>query len=116
MSALSAGAALYQHVISSMNKNTTSNTSPNASANVSPTRSPNPPSQPFSTSSKVVPHYQSAEEEKAALNRYHEAKLAVDRSQNTQYARPAKESRHPLPLRVIQHLPEHVLRRAAKRV
>ncbi|KIK32167.1 hypothetical protein CY34DRAFT_111074, partial [Suillus luteus UH-Slu-Lm8-n1] len=84
MSALSAGAALYQHVISSMNKNTTSNTSPNASANVSPTRSPNPPSQPFSTSSKVVPHYQSAEEEKAALNRYHEAKLAVDRSQNTQ--------------------------------
>ncbi|KIK39851.1 hypothetical protein CY34DRAFT_25074 [Suillus luteus UH-Slu-Lm8-n1] len=86
MSALSAGAALYQHAVSSMNKNTTSNASPNASANVSPTRSPNPPSPPLSTSSKVVPHYQSAEEEKAALKRYHEAKLAVDRSQNTQYA------------------------------
>ncbi|KAG1761582.1 hypothetical protein EDD22DRAFT_1032097 [Suillus occidentalis] len=75
MSALSAGAALYQHAVSSMNKNTTSNTSPNASANLTP---------------RVVPHYQSAEEEKAALNRYHEvyheAKLAVDRNQNTQYA------------------------------
>lgn len=86
ISALSAGAALYQHAVSSMNKNPTSNTSPNASANVSPARSPNPPSPPLSTSSKIVPHYPSAEEEKAALKRYHEAKLAVDRSQNTQYA------------------------------
>lgn len=86
ISALSAGAALYQHAVSSMNKNSTDYTSPNASANVSPSRSPNPPSPPLSTSSKIVPHYPSAEEEKAALKRYHEAKLAVDRSQNTQYA------------------------------
>ncbi|KAG1837047.1 hypothetical protein DFJ58DRAFT_734590 [Suillus subalutaceus] len=86
INALSAGAALYQHALSSMNKNPTSHTSPNASANISPSRSPNPPSPPLSTSSKIVPHYQSAEEEKAALKRYHEAKLAVDRSQNTQYA------------------------------
>ncbi|KAG2063406.1 hypothetical protein BDR04DRAFT_1111421 [Suillus decipiens] len=86
ISALSAGAALYQHAVSSMNKNPTSSTSPNASANISPARSPNPPSPPLSTSSKIVPHYPSAEEEKAALKRYHEAKLAVDRSQNTQYA------------------------------
>ena len=33
-----------------------------------------------------MPHYPSAEEEKAALRRYREAKLAVDRSQNTQFA------------------------------
>ncbi|KAG2106804.1 uncharacterized protein F5147DRAFT_224927 [Suillus discolor] len=78
-SALSAGAALYQHAVSSMNKNP--NTSPNTSANVSPA-----PSPPPSTSPKIVPHYPSAEEEKAALKRYQEAKLAVDRSQNTQYA------------------------------
>ncbi|KAG2150646.1 uncharacterized protein EDB93DRAFT_327356 [Suillus bovinus] len=86
LSPISAGAALYQHAVSSMNKNPTSNTSPNASANVSPARSPHPPSPPPSTSPKIVPHYPSAEEEKAALKRYHEAKLAVDRSQNTQYA------------------------------
>ncbi|KAG1865224.1 hypothetical protein C8R48DRAFT_772922 [Suillus tomentosus] len=78
-SALSPGAALYQHAVSSMNKNP--NTSPNTSANVSPS-----PSPPPSTSPKIVPHYPSAEEEKAALKRYQEAKLAVDRSQNTQYA------------------------------
>lgn len=83
---MSAGAALYQHAVSSMNKNPTSDTSPNASANVSPARSPHPPSPPASSSSKIVPHYPSAEEEKAALQRYHQAKLAVDRSQNTQYA------------------------------
>ncbi|KAG0707826.1 hypothetical protein DFH29DRAFT_599883 [Suillus ampliporus] len=86
ISAMSAGAALYQHAISSMNKNPMSNTSPNASMNVSPSCSPHPPSPPPSSSSKIVPHYPSAEEEKAALKRYHEAKLAVDRSQNTQYA------------------------------
>ncbi|KAG1756845.1 uncharacterized protein EDB91DRAFT_1262397 [Suillus paluster] len=86
VNSMSAGAALYQHAISSMNKNPPNNTSPSASTNVSPPRSPHPPSPPASTSSKVVPHYPSAEEEKAALKRYHEAKLAVDRSQNTQYA------------------------------
>lgn len=86
VSAISAGAALYQHAVSSMNKNPTSYTSPNASVDVSPSRSPNPPSPPLSTSSKTVPHYRSAEEEKATLKRYQEAKLAVDRSQNTQYA------------------------------
>ncbi|KAG1731948.1 hypothetical protein EDB19DRAFT_1912328 [Suillus lakei] len=86
ISAMSAGAALYQHAVSSMNKNPTSDTSPNTSANVSPSRSPHPPSPPASSSSKIVPHYPSAQEEKAALKRYQEAKLAVDRSQNTQYA------------------------------
>ena len=86
MSSISAGAALYQHAVSSMNKNPTSNTSPDASVDVSPARSPDPPSPPLSTSSKIAPHYPSAEDEKAALKRYHEAKLAVDRSQNTQYA------------------------------
>jgi hypothetical protein len=86
-SAISAGAALYQHAVSSMNKNPTGNASPGASANISPPRSPHPPSPPLASgSSKTVPHYPSAEEEKAALKRYHEAKLAVDRSQNTQYA------------------------------
>ncbi|KAG1827381.1 uncharacterized protein BJ212DRAFT_1474530 [Suillus subaureus] len=70
----------------SSRSNPTSYTSPNASVDVSPSRSPNPPSPPLSTSSKTVPHYRSAEEEKATLKRYQEAKLAVDRSQNTQYA------------------------------
>lgn len=86
ISAMSAGATLYQHAVSSMNKNPTSNTSPDASGDVSPARSPDPPSPPLSSSSKTAPHYPSAEDEKAALKRYHEAKLAVDRSQNTQYA------------------------------
>ncbi|OJA13603.1 hypothetical protein AZE42_02737, partial [Rhizopogon vesiculosus] len=86
ISAISAGAALYQHAVSSMNKNPQSNTSPGNSANVSPARSPDLPSLPALSPSKTAPHYPSAEDEKAALKRYHDAKLAVDRSQNTQYA------------------------------
>ncbi|KAH7909217.1 hypothetical protein BJ138DRAFT_1115170 [Hygrophoropsis aurantiaca] len=65
---VSAGAALYQHAVSSMSKNATG-------------------SRPYTPpSSRSGPHYPSAEEEKAALRRYEEAKRAVDRSQNTQYA------------------------------
>ncbi|KAH7921057.1 hypothetical protein BV22DRAFT_756639 [Leucogyrophana mollusca] len=67
---VSAGAALYQQAVSSMSKNAAGSRQPPAS----------PPS------SRSGPHYPSAEEEKAALRRYEEAKRAVDRSQNTQYA------------------------------
>ncbi|KAH0826905.1 hypothetical protein J3R83DRAFT_4497 [Lanmaoa asiatica] len=75
--AISAGVALYQQAVSSIspNVNTSSGT---ANSRVTP---PSPPS-----SVTRVPHYPSAEEEKAALKRYHEAKLAVDRNQNTQFA------------------------------
>ena len=83
--AISAGAALYQHAVSTMNKGPTTKASFTAGS-ISPPRSPDPPSPPASSSSKTVPHYPSAEDEKAALKRYHEAKLAVDRTQNSQYA------------------------------
>lgn len=75
--AISAGAALYQQAVSSISPNV--NNSPNT-----PNSQATPPSPP--TSLSRVPHYPSAEEEKAALRRYHEAKLAVDRNQNTQFA------------------------------
>jgi len=74
---ISAGAALYQQAVSSISPNV--NNGPNA-----PNSRATPPSPP--TSLSRVPHYPSAEEEKAALRRYHEAKLAVDRNQNTQFA------------------------------
>lgn len=72
--AISAGVVLYQQAVSSI-----SNGNYNPGAN-SPTSPPSPPS-----SLTRVPHYPSAEEEKAALRRYHEAKRAVDRNQ-TQFA------------------------------
>ncbi|KIJ59700.1 hypothetical protein HYDPIDRAFT_177738 [Hydnomerulius pinastri MD-312] len=80
--AISAGAALYQQAVSSMAK--ASNPNSNASAGASSRTPPSPPSSGSGTRS--IPHYPSAEEEKAALKRYHDAKLAVDRNQNTQYA------------------------------
>ncbi|KAH7889190.1 hypothetical protein F5I97DRAFT_482937 [Phlebopus sp. FC_14] len=85
---ISAGKVLYQQAVSSMSKASNSNianASAGASASANATRTP--PSSPSAGSGpKAYPHYPSAEEEKAALKRYHEAKLAVDRSQNTQYA------------------------------
>ena len=75
--AISAGVALYQQAVSSIS--TSANNRPST-----PNSRVSPPSPPLSVSR--VPHYPSAEEEKAALKRYHVAKLAVDRNQNTQFA------------------------------
>lgn len=74
--AVSPGAAMYQKALSSI--------TPNANGRDSPSSQATPPSPPSSTNTRM-PHYPSAEEEKAALRRYHKAKLAVDRSQNTQF-------------------------------
>lgn len=69
---VSAGAALYQQAISSMNRKEAEQTLP----------SPPPSRGGGSPGLKVSPAaYPSAEEEKAALKRYHEAKSAVDRTQ-----------------------------------
>jgi hypothetical protein len=68
----STGAALYQQAISSMNRNAAEQTLPSPS----PSRGRSTP--PVKSS---VPVFPSAEEEKAALKRYHEAKNAVDRTQ-----------------------------------
>ncbi|KAF8838756.1 hypothetical protein BDN67DRAFT_971075 [Paxillus ammoniavirescens] len=85
--AISAGAALYQHAVSSMSKSSNPNNSTNAGNSSRVTAPSPPPSGSTSASSpRNVPHYPSVEEEKAALSRYYQAKLAVDRSQNTQYA------------------------------
>ncbi|KII88269.1 hypothetical protein PLICRDRAFT_618065 [Plicaturopsis crispa FD-325 SS-3] len=70
---VSPGAALYSQAMSSLSRNTTASSLPSP-----PQRSP-PPAAP-------VPQYRSAEEEKAALKRYHEAKLAVDRTQNAGFS------------------------------
>ncbi|KAF9220194.1 hypothetical protein BS17DRAFT_739755 [Gyrodon lividus] len=84
---ISAGAALYQHAVSSMSKSSNPNSSTNAGDSSHASAPSPPPSGSTTTSSpRNVPHYRSAEEEKAALTRYYQAKLAVDRSQNTQYA------------------------------
>ncbi|KAI6115398.1 hypothetical protein EDD17DRAFT_1565478 [Pisolithus thermaeus] len=77
---MSAGAALYQSGLSSMNSKPS-----NSNLNNSRT-SPEPQQTATVSNSRNVPRYPTAEEEKAALKRYHEAKLAVDRNQNTQYA------------------------------
>lgn len=74
--AIPAGVVLYQQAVSSISSNANNGSSmPNSRVA--------PPSPPSSISR--IPHYPSAEEEKAALKRYHEAKLAVDRNQNTQF-------------------------------
>ena len=73
--AISPGAALYQQAVSSITNDNSSPGSPNSRVA--------PPSPPLSITR--MPHYPSAEEEKAALKRYHDAKLAVDRNQNTQF-------------------------------
>ncbi|KAF9242069.1 hypothetical protein BU15DRAFT_73000 [Melanogaster broomeanus] len=78
--AISAGAALYQQAVSSMARPSNSNLGNSSHV------SPSPPPSGSGSSPRNVPHYPSAEEEKAALTRYYQAKLAVDRSQNTQYA------------------------------
>jgi hypothetical protein len=71
----SAGAALYQHALSSMNRNAAEQTLP------SPPPSRGRVSPPIKSG---VPAFPSAEEEKAALKRYQEAKSAVDRTQGIQ--------------------------------
>ncbi|KAF8552577.1 hypothetical protein OG21DRAFT_1486082 [Imleria badia] len=75
--AISAGVALYQQAVSLISSD--ANNGPNTSNN--PATPPSPPS-----SVSRVPHYASAAQEKAALKRYHEAKQAVDRNQNVQFA------------------------------
>lgn len=77
---MSAGAVLYQSALSSMNSKPSNSNLRNART------SPGPQQTTTVSSTRHVPQYPTAEEEKAALRRYHEAKLAVDRSQNTQYA------------------------------
>ncbi|KIK92149.1 hypothetical protein PAXRUDRAFT_26807 [Paxillus rubicundulus Ve08.2h10] len=85
--AISAGAALYQHAVFSMSKSSNPNNSTNAGdSSRASAPSPPPSGSTSAPSPRNVPHYPSVEEEKAALSRYYQAKLAVDRSQNTQYA------------------------------
>lgn len=68
----SPGAALYQSAIANMHRH-------NADLGL-----PSPPPSRGNGSVKPVPAYPSAEEEKAALRRYHEAKNAVSRTQGLQ--------------------------------
>lgn len=75
---ISAGAALYQQAVSSLSSTNTNNRPATSNGRVAP---PSPPS-----STTRVPHYPSAEEEKAALKRYNEARQAVDRNQSIQFA------------------------------
>ncbi|EIW74023.1 hypothetical protein CONPUDRAFT_170398 [Coniophora puteana RWD-64-598 SS2] len=75
--ASSAGAALYQQAVSSMGNRGGSS----GSRGDSPQRQNSP-----SRGAGPVPHYLTAAEEKAALERYNQAKIAVDRSQHTNYA------------------------------
>lgn len=88
---LSAGVMLYQQAVSSM-RNKPSHNKNQGSRDVvpPPTRTSPPPRDVGSgggaSGSQSVPHYPSAEDEKKALRMYYEAKLAVDRSQNTEYA------------------------------
>jgi len=71
----STGAALYQQAIQSISHNTAEQTLP----------SPPPSRGRVSPPAKAgVPAFLSAEEEKATLKRYHEAKNAVDRTQGIQ--------------------------------
>lgn len=74
MPTVSAGAALYQHALSSMARGPAEQTLP----------SPPPSRGGGSPPVKAPAAYPSAEEEKAALRRYHEAKNAVDRTQGIQ--------------------------------
>ena len=74
--AISAGAALYQQAVSSISPNV-DNPPATSNSRVAP---PSPPS-----STNRVPHYPSAEEEKAAVKHFHEAKQAVDQNQSLQY-------------------------------
>lgn len=71
-SGVSAGAALYSHALSTMQKPL----GDSMVASTSRVTSPGPSKSP-------APQYPTAEEEKAALRRYHDAKLAVDRTQGT---------------------------------
>ncbi|KAF7964782.1 hypothetical protein HWV62_3002 [Athelia sp. TMB] len=68
----SAGAALYQSAIANMHRS------------AAESGLPSPPPSRGNGSLKAVPAYASAEEEKAALRRYHEAKNAVSRTQGIQ--------------------------------
>ncbi|EMD38159.1 hypothetical protein CERSUDRAFT_113311 [Gelatoporia subvermispora B] len=83
--AMSTGAALYSQAMSSINRNASAQGS-------SPARGPSPPAvvppsqsapAPAPTVKSPTPHFPSADQEKAALRRYYEAKAAVDRTQGT---------------------------------
>lgn len=76
---MSSGAALYQQAMSSMNRNPSLPT-PGASSSGAGSSS-----QAQSSSKTSKPHYPSAEEEKAMLRRYQDAKAAVDRTQIEPY-------------------------------
>jgi hypothetical protein len=91
---VSAGAALYSHALSSMGSQPTGNQVASGSGPEPPTASapaPVPPAPAPGPVKAPVPQYPTAEEEKAALRRYHEAKLAVDRTQNTAFSPTCEE-------------------------
>ncbi|OCH93867.1 hypothetical protein OBBRIDRAFT_817584, partial [Obba rivulosa] len=79
--AMSAGAVLYSQAMSSINRNTSTQSSAFASGSSPPAAPLQPtPALAPSTQSPII-QYPSADEEKAALRRYYEAKAAVDRTQ-----------------------------------
>lgn len=93
-SVASAGAALYQQAMSSINRPPAAGQSSHSHSNSQShshsqaitvtSRQASPPTSPR-TPKSPAPNYPSADEEKAALRRYHEAKAAVDRSQTVTY-------------------------------
>ncbi|KAL4081284.1 hypothetical protein V8B97DRAFT_2020138 [Scleroderma yunnanense] len=97
---ISAGAALYQSAVSSMNVRPGSSgmhASSSSGAQASQSSSGVSPSQSQSSPSRNVPHYPSAADEKAALKLYSEAKRAVDRNQTMQMPPIAYEALYPSP-------------------
>lgn len=85
---MSPGAALYSQALSSMQRNTSTGPAVASSSAASPPApaTSTPGASPSSTTAKRPnPHYMSADEEKAALRRYYDAKAAVDRMQGSAY-------------------------------
>lgn len=97
-SGMSAGAALYSQALSNMARNASTGHSATSSISSVPPTSSTPQTTP---TKRPTPHYPTAEEEKAALRRYHEAKAAVDRNQSASYGpsdeKPAAPSSAPTP-------------------
>ncbi|CAL1705518.1 unnamed protein product [Somion occarium] len=81
-SSMSAGAAMYQQAMSSINRNALASSSSAPRTTALPIKSP-------------TPQYPSAEEEKAALRRYEAAKAAVDRSQGSPSYSPSPDLEPP---------------------
>ncbi|KAK7693938.1 hypothetical protein QCA50_003512 [Cerrena zonata] len=104
-SAASAGAALYQQAMSSINRpvpgqssHSHSNSQSHSQSHTQPhagvSKSASPPTTPR-TPKSPAPNYPTAEEEKAALRRYHDAKAAVDRGQTATYYAPPHSEHEP---------------------